>query len=246
MRNLIRAEFRKLRRCSIILVGLVILVFSPLLSLLQQISMNQPALDYGFENLVNATIWYNMSLFMPVTLMLLGGYIINREYTDDTMKNLLTIPLSYRKLMCGKLMTLAILTVLYSTYSFIIALLASIIYFPKGLTFPTIVIGWGQVVGMGLCIYLAILPIVGWCGGKEKRFLAGSVIAFLYGFLSIPISGQGIGDFYPMTAGLSLIYYKGDTGSAKASNNTGAAIVILIMMLILTYIILRWQAQRHD
>ena len=49
-------------------------------------SLNEPIPHYGFYNLVNDTIWYNMCLFLPVTMIFLGGYMINREYTEDTFE----------------------------------------------------------------------------------------------------------------------------------------------------------------
>lgn len=246
MLPLIKSEFKKLRRSSIIFVGVCILILAPLLSILQQISRNEPIKDYGFRNIVDATIWYNMSLFMPVLLMLLGGYMINREYVDDTMKSLLTIPISYKRLIWGKLMTLGVLTVLYSAYSFIITLLLSFMFFPKGLILVDVLTGAGQIIGMGFCVYIAVLPAVAWCGAKRNRYLAGSVLVFLYGFLSIPISGRGIQDIYPMTAGLTIINYGGDTGSLKTGNSPEVAIAVLLIMMILTYFILYLQDKKYE
>lgn len=95
---LMKSEFIKLRRCNILWVGIISLLCSPLLTILQQQSLNEPIPNYGYINLVNATIWNNMGLFLPVTLMLLGGYIISQEYTDDTLKEIFIIPVSYQKL----------------------------------------------------------------------------------------------------------------------------------------------------
>lgn len=101
--RLIKDEFIKLKRCNILWVGIITLLCSPLLSVFQQESLNAPIPDYGYANLVNGVIWNNMGFFLPVTLMLLGGYMINREYTDDTLKEIFTIPISYKKLMLGKI-----------------------------------------------------------------------------------------------------------------------------------------------
>ena len=114
---LIKTEFVKLRRCNILWVGIITLLCAPLLSILQQQSLNDPVDNYGYVNLVNGTIWNNMSFFLPVTLMLLGGYMISREYTDDTLKEIFIIPLSYSKLMAGKIGALLILSVFYSFYT---------------------------------------------------------------------------------------------------------------------------------
>lgn len=43
-------------------------------------------LNYTFPDLLNSTIWNNMTMFFPMIIALIGGYMINREYTDDTLK----------------------------------------------------------------------------------------------------------------------------------------------------------------
>ena len=55
--RLIKDEFIKLKRCNILWVGIITLLCSPLLSVLQQESLNAPIPDYGYANLVNGVIW---------------------------------------------------------------------------------------------------------------------------------------------------------------------------------------------
>ena len=162
---LIKTEFVKLRRCNILWVGIITLLCAPLLSILQQQSLNDPVDNYGYVNLVNGTIWNNMSFFLPVTLMLLGGYMISREYTDDTLKEIFIIPLSYSKLMAGKIGALLILSVFYSFYSFVLTTGLSILFYPIGLTGIAIIKALLQICGMGLCICISIMPFV-----KAKLF----------------------------------------------------------------------------
>ena len=51
-------------------------------------------------------------------ITLTGGYLINREYTDDTLKNILTVPVSFHRFLWGKLLTSGILAVGFGIYSF--------------------------------------------------------------------------------------------------------------------------------
>lgn len=236
--SMIMLELKKLRRCSMIWVGVVTMVCAPLLAILQQISMNEPLENYGFSNLINVTVWYNMGLFMPVTLTLIGGYMMHREYVDDMLKSLFTIPVSYKRLMLGKLLALLVLAVLYSVYSFVVTTILSRFFFPIGLTGLALFHGFLQIVGMGICLCVAVLPIVAWCGGRKNRFFAGSILAFLYGFFSIPIAGHNLQDYYPVSAGLSIIRYSGDTGSANISYNPAGAFVLLLIMVAVSYVIL--------
>ena len=102
----ITTEFQKLKRYSIILVGMLGVACSPIISIVMQKIMTDEAknvLNYTFPDLLNSTIWNNMTMFFPMIIALIGGYMINREYTDDTLKNLQVIPISFPKLMIGKL-----------------------------------------------------------------------------------------------------------------------------------------------
>ena len=56
----------------------------------------------------------NCTLFFPIIIALIAGYIITREYTDDTMKNISTIPIPYKQLLSGKLLVLLLLTIIFS------------------------------------------------------------------------------------------------------------------------------------
>ena len=108
----ITTEFQKLKRYSIILVGMLGVACSPIISIVMQKIMTDEAknvLNYTFPDLLNSTIWNNMTMFFPMIIALIGGYMINREYTDDTLKNLQVIPISFPKLMIGKLTTIGLL-----------------------------------------------------------------------------------------------------------------------------------------
>ena len=236
--RLIKDEFIKLKRCNILWVGIITLLCSPLLSVLQQESLNAPISDYGYANLVNGVIWNNMGFFLPVTLMLLGGYMINREYTDDTLKEIFTIPISYKKLMLGKIGALLILSILYRCYSFLLATGISALFYPGGLNGMAVIKALIQICGMGLCICISILPFVCWCGAAKNRFWVGTVLVFVYGFLGIPLAGHGFQDYYPISAGLSIIQYSGDTGSTTANFRPEIAGVVLILTLVLSWLIL--------
>lgn len=241
---LIKTEFMKLRRCNILWVGIITLLCSPLLSILQQQSLNNPVADYGYMNLVNETIWNNMSFFLPVTLMLLGGYMINREYTDDTLKEIFMIPLSYPKLMAGKIGALLILSIFYGFYSFMLSTGLSILFYPIGLTGTAIIKALFQTCGMSLCICISVLPFICWSGATKNRFWIGTVLVFIYGFFGIPLTGHGFQDYYPISAGLSIIQYSGDTKSTASNFHPEISGIVLLAVFVLSFVILIIQDKR--
>ena len=57
---------------------------------------------YDFVSLFSSVIWGNTQIFLPLSLVMTGGWMIDREHTNDTMKNLLTVPVSYPGLLGGR------------------------------------------------------------------------------------------------------------------------------------------------
>lgn len=242
---LARMEFTKLKRCNVCYVGVVTLLFAPLISVLQQISLNESSPHFGFCDLVNDTIWYHMSLFLPVTILFLGGYMISREYVDDTLKSMYMVPVTHQALICGKLAALAVMTILYGMYSSVLAVLISAVFFPYGLSFASVMLGTGRIVAADFCLYLAVMPLMCWCCGGKNRFMAAAVLGFLYGFFGIPAAGHGLQDYYPVTAGLTLIHYNGSVNDTTAYNRAAAASV-LFGMVVISFMILQFQGFRKS
>ena len=105
MWKMIQTEWWKLRRCQILLVGIVALALCPVAQYGTQLIVNPEIRDpnFDFVHLFANVVWGNTQVFLPISLVMIGGWLIDRENTHDTMKNLLTVPVSYPKLLGGKL-----------------------------------------------------------------------------------------------------------------------------------------------
>ena len=125
MWSILKGEWRKLRRCQILLVGIVALALCPVVQYGTQLIINPEMRDqnYNFIKLFSNVIWGNTQIFLPISLVMIGGWLINRENTNDTIKNLLTVPISYPKLLIGKLIVTIFLSVLFGFYRIAITVL---------------------------------------------------------------------------------------------------------------------------
>ena len=119
MWSILKGEWRKLRRCQILLVGIVALALCPVVQYGTQLIINPEMRDQNFDfvKLFANVIWGNTQIFLPISLVMIGGWLIDRENTNDTMKNLLTVPVSYPKLLGGKLIVTIVLSLLFGVYS---------------------------------------------------------------------------------------------------------------------------------
>jgi uncharacterized membrane protein (DUF485 family) len=104
------------------------------------------------------------------------------------------------------------------------------------MSLPLVVKSLYQIVGIGLCNYLAVLPVITFFCRKQNGFFAGVGFAFVYGFCGIFVAGRGITDFYPITAGLGIFGY---TGQGTVAYNAAIGCLALLTMLVISAIFVR-------
>lgn len=241
MSAIIKTEFYKIKRYHILLIGILGMLCSPLLQLFSQAVMEDEFRRsyFNFAALVEDTIWGNAQIFMPVLFTLIGGYLINREYSDDTLKNILTVPVSFRKFMAGKLAAIGLLAMLCGVYSFIVTVVVGICAGLPDLNGFVLVGGLLQMVGLSICIYIVVLPIITICSRKPGMFMAGSVIAFITGYMVLFFKEGLLRNIYPYSAALTLIGF--DTASYSGTSGKGSiplAIVSLGSMLLIAALVI--------
>lgn len=241
MLAIIKTEFYKMKRYHILLIGMFGMLCSPLLQLFSQAVVEEEYArpHFAFADLIEVTIWGNAEIFMPVLFTLIGGYLINREYSDDTLKNILTVPVSYRKFMTGKLAAIGLLAILLGVYSFVVTVIVGIC---AGIPDPDILVlagGLLQMIGLSVGIYIVVLPIIAVCARKPGMFMGGSIIAFITGYMVLFFKEGLLRNIYPYSAALTMIRF--DTASYTGTSEKGSiplAIVSLGTMLLITVLLL--------
>lgn len=238
---IILTEFQKIKRYHILLIGIIGMALSPVLGLITQNVAIEEAKNPHFDlsALLDSTLWNNATIFMPIIFTLIGGYMINREYTDDTLKNILTVPVSFPKLLAGKLTTIGLLSLILGLYSYVITILVGAVAGLPNMNIAVLLKGLLQMAGLSICIYITVLPIITFCGKQQGLFMGGSIIAFILGYCSMFFKTGVLRNIYPFLAALTLIGF--DTTSYinatdKASLPLGA-MSIGVMLLISAFMI---------
>ena len=201
MRNIIKTEFLKLKRYSVIKAGIIMATLSPLLSLFY--STANGGQTWTFDYFMQQVMISNCTLFFPIIIALIAGYIITREYTDDTMKNISTIPIPYKQLLSGKLLVLLLLTIIFSLIGCVIALVINIIAGFPGAHFGNLFNMFIRVIGANIGIYISVLPIILLFCCSANNFLGGVALAFVYGYFGT-FEGTLL-NYYPIKASMILV-----------------------------------------
>ncbi len=241
MLYIIKGEFLKLKRLHILFIGIIGMTFPSILSVFTQAVATPEAItgDFNFSTHFNSTIWNSTTIFMPVIFTLMGGYLINREYTDNTLKNILPVPLSFQRLLLGKLLAMGSLSVMFGFYNYAVTLLVGLLSGISGLNTEVLITGLLQILGTAAFTYIAILPVIAFTSRKPGSFMGGVVVSFLFGYIAMFIKNATIRSVYPILSGLTVTGF--DTGSFMNTSGTGnlpLSILSLVFMLLLTLLII--------
>ncbi|KSV58953.1 ABC transporter permease [Acetivibrio ethanolgignens] len=168
----------------------------------QQIQLNSSLIVW--RNMVDMFIYNNAVLFLPFSVSLIGGYIIDREYSQDTLKNQLVIPIHWRDMIKAKMIVLFFLVIQMGVFEMLVSLLMGIIIGFGGIS-PTIVFqNVFHILVSNVCITIGVLPIILWSGRTGGKYVWGSILAMLIGISGIFVINGRLVNWHPVTASLSF------------------------------------------
>ena len=171
MLKIAKTEFYKLKRYSVVWIGVATMLTVVLLTRFMATASDGAV--HTLEYFSNSVIWNNFSLIFPATITLIAGYIIERERVDDTLKNIMTIPIPFRKLLAGKLIAVGGLAIILAAIEFVFTMIVFFISRFPGFSFAGMILALVRMIGMNLFVYVAVLPIIVFTGQHAGSFMAG-------------------------------------------------------------------------
>lgn len=161
---------------------------------------------------------------------------MNREYDNDTMKNILTVPISYKKLVFCKLIVCGVVSILFGFCCFVFTIIGEKVMNYTGFTVKYAIEALFSITANCLFLYIATMPIIVLSWRKQKGYLVGAIVAFVYGYSGLLASSKmALANIYPITATLGLIGYRSYDVSVNWSiglNITSMTLMILLSILI--------------
>lgn len=161
MSKMLWAEWRKLRRSSIILLTIFATV---LIAVIVLVAGRETTID-GFY--LSDAGWYMTMVqpwatmfVLPAIIAMLGSYMICREEQDDTLKSLLLIPVSETALTAAKMIVTFILSVLIYLLLFAITLTTEMLLHCSDLSVGMVHHFFKSYLLEGIGVFLAVSPII--------------------------------------------------------------------------------------
>ena len=204
---MVRTEIWKLKRYHIIWAGVFLMLLSVLLTLFSTTALDGTV--WTFSHFTEQVLKNNITMIFPMCITLLAGYIIAREERDDTLKSIMTVPVSYCNLLWGKLFVCALLSLFLGFVSAVFTIIANLIMGFPGLSITSVLQTFIQFILNCLFLYIAVMPVIAVTTRIAGGHMVGTIIAFAYGYGGMFAAGNmTLANIYPITASMGLIQYR--------------------------------------
>lgn len=175
MRKLIYCEFLKLRRkplvfASSLLSALLPLAFTFLFSSAQ-------TSEEAVEDIMSTMFQLSANLLLMPVIVVLASNLLFEEQDNDTLKNLLAVPISKTRLAAAKMLVLLLFSVLFMAVGSLISLAVVILqgWEPAGF-WPLFFIGIGE----SFMMWVGALPCILLIVAFNKSYIISVIITFFY------------------------------------------------------------------
>lgn len=207
MFRMIRTEIWKLKRYHMIWAGIFLMLLSVLLTLFTTTALDGTV--WTFSHFTEQVIKNNVTMIFPMCIALLTGYIIAREEKDDTLKSIMTVPVSYCNLLYGKLVVCALLSLFLGFISAVFTIISNLIMGFPGFSATSVLQTFVQIILNCLFLYIAVIPVIVVTARISNGHMIGTIIAFAYGYGGMFAAGNmTFANIYPITASMGLINYR--------------------------------------
>ncbi|QQK81466.1 ABC transporter permease [Salicibibacter cibi] len=179
MLDLVICEFAKLKRLKFVQLSLMAAFLFPF-----PLTILMATDDMGFDQLFRANFMFGELLLLPCILGIIASMLFFMERDNETLKNLITIPIPRRNIIIAKLFVIVILAVLYSVAGLGASILGGFIVGSVDGIFYRLVIS----IVLGVFIAIATFPIILVIVYFNKSFIFSIIASFLYAAISFAVT----------------------------------------------------------
>lgn len=226
--NMIYCEFLKLKRSKICIIAFAGTLGTPLLTILHGIQnhLAHPENDISLFSLYDNAIMFLMLLFGLLVFSIIAAYLFSREYTEKTLKTLFVVPISKKKFLAGKFITLYLcilfLMILSWAEIFILAAICNIAIEISEINFLTALYFLFKTLYGSILLYATITPfalLAIYSKGLVAPIIAASTIALG----NVILTGSPIAGYFPWTATYLLL-----NGRIQSSGSTPGIVFTIV------------------
>jgi hypothetical protein len=209
MITLLWAERQKIRRSNIVWIAVFATIMVAVIVFLggQEVYDGSRNIDTAGWYMTVVQPWATM-FFLPAVIALLGSYMICREEQEDTIKSLRLIPVNEVHLTLAKMIVTLIFSILLYLLLFAVTILVEAALHFSDLSIEMVLDFLKAYFLDGLCIFLAISPIIALVSCMKKSYWLALLFAEIYSFAGMFTSMSNVlKALYPITAVFTISGY---------------------------------------
>lgn len=210
MLNLIQCEIMKLKRSKIIPISIMGVMSTPLLMLAASVQTHfqHPEKVFTLAEIYSDSILYTMLISNVMIFIAIAAYLFSREYTENTFKTILPIPVSRLNLICAKFAVLFawtfILTIITWIGIFILSGVYHITFHLEGYTLSEALRWLPKFILGNVLVFLTVSPFA-YIAARTKGFVAPVIASAVVVMGSAAVSNQNVGALYPWTSSFLIV-----------------------------------------
>ena len=231
MLNVVYCELLKLKRSKMLAISILGVMATPCMMLVEalQTHFKNPELAFTLANIYSDSLLYTMLLINMMIYVATTAYLFSREYTENSLKTILPIPVSRKAFLTGKFIVLFlwILMLTLVTWAGIFSLsgLYHTVIGMKDFYFA-VAIEWLLKFLMGnTLLFLTISPFA-FIAEKSKGLVAPMIVSAVVVMGSAALSNQELGALYPWTA--TFFFMEGRIQSTGYPMPLSAGIIVFV------------------
>jgi len=245
--NLLYCELLKLKRSKILLISFLGALVAPTLMFVQGVKTHysEPEFVISMEHFYENSTLYSMLMFGLIVYVVIGAYLFSREYTENTLKTIITVPVSKLSFITGKFIVFFILVIVLSIISWIsIYGLSAIFKAMFGLEGFSIAIAtkyFGRAIIGGMIMFVTMSPFA-FLSLWTKGFVVPVISAASVAMVNVMLSNSDLGALFPWTASYLLI----SDGLTQTGYPYSLAISLIAVVSVFGFVVSVVYFQRED
>jgi bacitracin transport system permease protein len=206
MINLLRSELLKLKRSMMVRVAFAGVSVTPIITFLAYVLYRDDnlSLEYSFADLLSETSFYFVILIGTPLFGVLAAWLFNREFSENTLKDILAIPVSRSALIVSKLALFLFSILVLSLWSCLLGCILAFIGNLPGGSLSVIARYFAIFALDGWYLFLLSTPIV-FATLLFRDYVPVIIFTVCITLVSVMVSNSEYQAFYPWTAILSVV-----------------------------------------
>lgn len=206
MLKLIRAEILKMRRSMMSLIGFAGAAVTPVVTFTGYMLYRERdhASAYSVETLLSETSLYMVVLIGTPLFGVLATWVFNREFAENTLKNLLVVPVSRLAVIASKVAVLFGWVLVLSAWSWLLAVVLGLAGGFSGFSADVLLRYLVRYLIEGVFLFLLLGPII-FATLAFRNYVPVIVLAVCITLVSVVIGNSEYRAIFPWTAILPIM-----------------------------------------